>query len=459
MKTRILMMCFLLNIISFNESFAEKGSTYTNIKEIDTLSMQEVIDLAMKNSDTQLSELSIKKSEYQKRQSIARLLPNVDINASYGHTLKKQKMYFDIGGSSPMGSAFSDGFEVGQTHNLQGGLQVSMPIFSAQLWNALSISETNIALSKEKARESKISLKNEVQKAYISILLAQDAYKVFLFNYEQSEATYKQIKAQYEKGMVAEFDMIRQESRVKSILPNLINAEQSILLAKAKLNVLLDRMADDKINVLGSLEDYEKFVYDYSIDKHQDSISIPETNSSIRQLSLQSKLTEKSVLSKKLAYLPTLSASYNYNYSFAANKFDLSNDRRWSPYSMIGLQLNIPIFSSGNRYYDLKQSKIDLISLNITKAKTERNLSIALMNQYALLEKASKVFVSSKDAVKTADKALSIAKIRYEAGASALLEYNDAELSLLQAKLNYSQAIFDFMTAKYDLEKLLGEEK
>ena len=51
----------------------------------------------------------------------------------------------------------------------------------------------------------------------------------------------------------------------------------------------------------------------------------------------------------------------------------------------------------------------------------------------------------------------SIAEVRYKSGAGTLLELNDAETALLQARLNYSQAIYNYMVAVYSLDALKGE--
>ena len=52
-----------------------------------------------------------------------------------------------------------------------------------------------------------------------------------------------------------------------------------------------------------------------------------------------------------------------------------------------------------------------------------------------------------------------IAKKRYEVGKGTVLELNDSELALTQSKLAYTQAIFDYLSAKADLELVLGKDK
>lgn len=425
--------------------------------------MDEVIDIALKNRTMQEVDLQVAKEKYKKNMTIGNLLPNVNVNSTYGYTLKKQRMYFDSSNKGPFSFPNADeGIEVGQTHNIQAGLQASMPLVAPALWKALSINETSINIAKEKARESKISLINEVKKAYLGLLLAQQVYDVFLKDYNQTELNYKEIKAKFERGLVAEYDMIRQETKLKGSLPNVINSKQSIALAKAQLNVLMDRDADLDIKVTGDLKDFEHIVYKYSLEntsKSFDSVDILKNNTTLKQLDLQIEMADKAVTSKKFAYLPNLSLSYMYNYVYSSNEFKLDNYKRWAPFSSINLQLSIPLFSSGNRYYDLKQSKIDLQTINMRRKTVENQLNMSLMNQRKVIGNACDVFIASKDALKTAEKGYEIAKVRYTSGTSSLLELNDAEISLLQAQLNYNQSIYQFMISSYDLDKMIGVER
>ena len=69
-----------------------------------------------------------------------------------------------------------------------------------------------------------------------------------------------------------------------------------------------------------------------------------------------------------------------------------------------------------------------------------------------------KTYYSSVEAVKMAQKAYDIAEKSYQVGRSTLIELNDAQLALTQAKLAQSQAVYNFVTAKAQLENTLGQD-
>ena len=64
---------------------------------------------------------------------------------------------------------------------------------------------------------------------------------------------------------------------------------------------------------------------------------------------------------------------------------------------------------------------------------------------------------SNKESVLQAEKAYSISQIRYDIGSGTLLEMNSSETALTQARLQYSQSIYDYLSARATLEATLGK--
>ena len=134
------------------------------------------------------------------------------------------------------------------------------------------------------------------------------------------------------------------------------------------------------------------------------------------------------------------------------------NQYQWSPYSYAALSLNIPIFSGGKRYNDVRQAKVQAVELDLQAKDTERQLRIAIRQYLNTMETQMKTYSSSLDAVLTAQKAYDISAKSYEVGRSTITELNDAQLALTQSKLAVSQAIYNFVVAKSNLEKTLGAD-
>ena len=131
---------------------------------------------------------------------------------------------------------------------------------------------------------------------------------------------------------------------------------------------------------------------------------------------------------------------------------------KWTPYSYVGLSLNIPIFSGGKRHSDVRQAQIQQESLNISRADTERQLRISIRSFLNTMETNMKSYDSAQEAVELAQKAYDISQKSFNVGKSTLTDLHDAELVLTQARLSSSQAIYNFINAKASLEQVIGRD-
>ena len=117
----------------------------------------------------------------------------------------------------------------------------------------------------------------------------------------------------------------------------------------------------------------------------------------------------------------------------------------------------MPIYNGGARGNDVRSTEVQIRQLAAQRVAAESQLRLGLMNSVSEQKTALEQFVSAQDAVATAERGRGIAEVRYKSGAGTLLELNDAETALLQARLNYSQAIYNYMVAVYSLDALKGE--
>lgn len=434
------------------------------------LDLGKALEIALSENPTvKVANKEIEKKKYAKKGSYAALFPQLSFGADYNRTLKKQVMYMDnIGGGSGMegmmgagsgstdGSAdvdLSNGIQVGRDNNWSLGFNASMPLVNASLWKSLSISGIDVELAVEQARSSKISMVNQVKKSYYNVLLANDSYHVFKESYDNAMQNYLDIKKKYEQGTVAEFDLIRANVTVKNSEPNMLQAQNALTLAKWQLKALLGMDLDTGIECSGTLTDYENELF-------ADFLSTDTTlanNTDLKQLDIQSKQLGKTLLMQKFDYLPTLSLTGLYQWNSMNNDFKFK-DYRWNPYSVIGVSLSIPIFTGGSKYYKIKQTRVSMEQLNLQREDAERNLQLAVKQNIDNMNTCVKQFDAARKGVEQAERGYLISQKRYDTGAGTLLEMNDAELALTQARLNFNQAIFNYIVAKSDLEKIMGQE-
>jgi outer membrane protein TolC len=125
---------------------------------------------------------------------------------------------------------------------------------------------------------------------------------------------------------------------------------------------------------------------------------------------------------------------------------------------MLGVTLQIPIFSGGQRYHNVKQSQIQIYQLNEQRKEVERGLKLSIKNNYDLINKNIEQVVSTQSSIELARKGHEITLKRYETGMGTIVDVNAAALAVLNAELQNRNAIYDYLSAKADLERVMGYE-
>ena len=418
------------------------------------LTLEDALRIALsENASVLVADQEIERTGYARKGTYASLFPQINGSASFQRTIKKQVMYmdFDLGGGAGASGA---GFEVGRWNTWSAGVNASMPLVNAQLWQSLRISDQDVELAVEKARSSRLETVGQVKQAFFSCLLAREAFEVYKSAYENALENCNQIQRRYNAQKASELDLTRAKTTLANAIPNVYDAESSVILSLWRLKAVMGIDLEADIDVAGSLDDYAQHML---YDLHGSDGLTLENNSTMRQLAIQAEQLARAIKVQQYAYLPTLSLAFNYSLNAMTNDFKFS-EYKWSPYSYVGLSLSVPIFSGGQRLNAVRQAKVQARELDIQRTNTERQLTISIRQYLNQMETAMKSYSSARSAAEKAQKAYDIASRSYEVGRSTLTDLNDAQLALTQSRLGVSQAVYNFVVAKANLEGTLGAD-
>ena len=434
------------------------------------------------NVSVKVADMEIKRTGFAKKGTYAALFPQIDASGSFQRTIKKQVMYMDFdmsalgggagaGSGDPSGSGAGSGsgaapdagagassngggFEVGRWNNFSAGISASMPLVNAQLWKSLKISGLDVELAVEKARSSRLDMVTQVKSAFFSTLMAKEAFEVYKQVYENAIQNLAETQKKYDVQKASEMDLIRAKTTVANAVPNVYNAESSVILALWQLKAVLAVDLDMNLDVAGRLSDYAEHML-YDINENKD-VSLDHTTT-MKQLAIHAEMLSETIKLQKYATIPSLAMVFNYSMNAMTNDFNFS-EYRWTPYAVVGFSLNIPIFSGGKRYNQIRQAKNQYEQVKLQTLNTERQLKIAIRQNLATMETSMNSYYAAQDAVASAQKGYDITEASYKVGRSTLIELNDAQLALTQSRLAESQAILNFLTAKTQLEQALGQD-
>ena len=436
--------------------FSAKAQEAEDPRETAFLTLDQALQIALsENASVRVADLEIERTGYARKGSYAALFPQIDGSGSYQRTIKKQVMYmdFDMTGTGEGAGAMSrDGFEVGRWNTWSAGVSASMPLVNAQLWKSLKISDEDVELAVEKARGSRLETVTQVKNAFFTVLLAKEALNVYKSVYDNAVENLQLTQKKYNAQRASELDLTRAKTTLANAIPNMYDAANSVELSLWQLKAVMGVDLHSEIDVAGSLRDYTDLLQEAPLTD-----TGLEGNSTLRQLAIQAEQLSNTIKMQQYAYLPSLSLAFSYSINAMANDYNFSQ-YKWSPYSFVGLSLSIPIFSGGKRLNTVRQARVQAAELDIQRTNTERQLQIAIRQYLGIMDTATKSFASAASAVETARKAYDIARQSYEVGRSTLTDLNDAQLALVQAQLGECQAIFNYVSAKSDLEGTLGAD-
>lgn len=422
------------------------GTAFEGVAETLKLSREECIEIALKDNPTvRVADMEVTKVNYAKKETLASIFPTIDFNGSYQRSIELQTIRMNMGGESQK-------LKMGSDNSINMGFNATMPLIAPTLWKAISISDTQILSNLESARASRLDLINNVNKAYYALMLAESSYEVVKQNYDIAKMNADIFEKQHKAGTASEYDVLRSSVQVKNIEPELLQAEIAIRQCSLQLKILMGITTEVEIKPATGLNDYKNhmFAYPTAADRSIDQ------NTSLRSLDIQKKILDKNVTMKKFAWIPTLGASFNLSWLSLSNGSPFRK-QEFNPYSTVGLQLQVPIFSGGSKYYGLRQAQVQRKELDLQRENLVNSLNMQVDLAIDNINREARQISTSEEGMKQAAKAYEIMQKSFEIGAASYLDLRDSELANTTAQLSYFQAIYNYLVSTSELDMLLGK--
>ena len=413
------------------------------------LSLDECVRIALNENPTiKVQEMEITRVDYSRKETIGQLLPSVNLAGQYTRNLSLQTMYMDT-------DAGTMAIKMGSDNNHSGGFNASIPLVVPQLWKSIKLSENQILQNVEAARANKLSLVNQVEKAYYALLLAQDSKRVIEENHATAKLNADIFQKKYDLGAASEYDVLRANVAVTNLEPSILEAENSINALKLQLKLLMGMDVRNDFEPSQQLDDFKGEMYARIMSNTLGADTTLSNNTSLKALDLQTDYLKKVLDVQKMAWYPTLMGSASMMWHSMNNGSPISGFR-WSRASNVGLTVAFPIFQGGQRYYKQKQAEIAVEEMKWQRENLERGLHVQVATQNDAIAKSLKQIESNEGGVQMAEKANDIMQKSFKIGAASFIQLRDTEDALMAAKLAYYQSIYNYLVAESDLEYVLG---
>ena len=414
----------------------------------DTMNLRETLEYALDNNvDILNSELDADKAEHQIGEVRSSALPQINGSGElqYYPNLPTQLLPGAIVGEP--GTQIPVQF--GTEFNLNAGFNASQKLYDQELFTGLRAARNSRELHGLINIRTREDVIYEVSRAFYNVLEIRAQIRVLSNNMERLNQLTDLTRMQYSNELVTETEL----KRVKVNKANLSTQLQSARTAeKHQINFLklLLGMSMNQQLTLKEPSNFEDLSLSTLQKEEQRRIEMQILNKE-KELRL---LDQKSI---SAGYFPKLSAFAQQTWQGQRNEFNfLTEDDPWFQQTLVGVQLEVPIFDGLRKHHQTQQKKIEIEKLDYEIAQTERSLEMQSENAREQLKNTLASVKAQRENKQLAQEVYDETQLRYKEQVSNLTELLDAESAYREAQSNYYREIVKFKLAELDLLKAKG---
>lgn len=447
-------MTILIILLSVVRITAQIDSLGVDSTDIHRLSLDDATAYAVEhNYQNQNSKIDIEIAKKQIWETTAIGLPQIEATGDYQNMIQipSQIMPGEFNMDNP-GEPFPVQF--GQQHSLSGTITATQLIFSGEYIVGLQASRIFLELSKQGYSKSTKTIKEMVTKSYYLTLVAEESKKILEETNRNFENLLKDIEESHRLGFVEDIDVDQLRLTKQNNDNTIISINNQIDLAQRLLKFQLGINFQDSLVLVDSLDgfvenlDFEEILYkEFDLEKNID-YKLMKTQEGLAMLNLKRE---------KSTHLPQLAAFFSHSQASYSNEFsNIGND--WYPSTIIGLQLKIPLFSSGSRRSKVQQKRMELDKTRNKKLELEQNLKLQVEQARTDFINAKNTYLNQKSSMELSKKINTKTEIKYKKGMASSNDLMITQNQYLGALNNYYQALNRLLDARATLEYLLRED-
>ena len=316
----------------------------------------------------------------------------------------------------------------------------------------------NFKKSKELSSRSELEVKEVIENTLIQ--LYSIFYEVCRLNEEKeiikssleiSKSRLERNKTKFEFGQSTKLELLNAEVDVNTDSIRYLNAIKNLSNAKRDLNLVMNVDLDsdyilDQGVVYNSKENIISFYNNAA-----------ENNNKLKIYDKSVEISGYELKSIRSTYLPTIGliGSYDWNESINDNPYAFFNKNIYDGISG-GVNLRWDVFKSGKRVTENKNAKVMLENSKIEKEKAYLMFQKELNNSHDTYKNNLFILEVQEQSLNTSNNNFLRNSEKYEIGLVSSIEFRNAQLNLLNAKLSRNKARYDAKLSELYFLKVSG---
>ncbi|MAU14893.1 MAG: transporter [Muricauda sp.] len=423
---------------------------------IPSFNLEEAIAHALKyNYSAQNSQRDILDAQKQKWETIATGLPQINGAVSYQNQLKQpvSQIPAEFFGGEP---GTYEAVVFSQPQSMSASATLTQKIFDGSYIVGVQAAKTFLEYSQNNKEKTELEVRKSVVEAYGNVLLARESVLISEKNKATLEENLYETKRIYENGLGDEESVDQLQITLSTVDNQLKNARRMEKITLQMLNLVLGLPIETPTVLTENLDDLTQRQIDLGLI---DNMTFNIENNVDYKLAVN--LNEQRALELKLAKsyaLPTLNAFINYGGNSYSDSFNfLNSGQQWYGSSILGIDLNIPIFSSLGRSATTQRAKIALEKAKTQFTEVQAQIRLQLESAKSDYILAIEQYGTAKDNLALAERIEKKNQIKYSEGLATSFELRQAQTQLYTSQQEYLQSMVDVINKKIALENILNQ--
>jgi outer membrane protein TolC len=437
----------LVTVFFATAAFAQEEKT------VHAFSLADAVNYAQKNNvQVKNALLDIDIQTQTNREIAAAALPTIGSNLSATN-------YLTIPTSLLPGQIFGGAagtfipVQFGTKYNSTYGANFNQILFDGQVFIALQARATSLDWKRKNAALTEENIKANIYKIYYQLAASKTQLNILDANIERLQKLANDAATMYKNGFAEKLDVDKVNVQLNNLQTEKLKANNSVTIGFMGLKMLMGMPVKDSLVLTDIINEsnlstdvlYEDN-FEYGIRKD------------FQYLTAIQKLSQYNIKRYQLSYLPTITLNGAYTKNAQRTKFDFfDNNGNWFKTSLIGLNINLPIFTGMSRIAKVNKAKLELQQVDNQMAALKNNIDNEL-SQAKLNYMSSVATVNfQKKNMQLAENVYSQTKKKFEAGTGSNTEISAAQADLVAAQNNFMNALYAALIAKVDLLKASGK--
>ncbi len=415
------------------------------------LSLEEAIQIGLENNPIiHISEMSVQYAEARAREAGTTLLPSLRVDGSYHRLSDVPEFTLDV----PFPDMTADGIEIfpNIVDHYTARISLQQPLFTGfRLQGNRDALKYTAKAERHSHRADKNELEYAIIKAYWNAYRAREAKHVVTASIEQLQEHLHNVENFYEEGLVTRNEVLKVRVQLSNMNVRLIEAGNNVRVATVRLNNLIGLPLHSDIELTSEPQ--------YDLTNSQDIDDYITTavgdNPEILELESRKQAGASALRVARSGWYPQIYLSGGYYYQRPHQRYlplrDEFNDS-WD----IGITLSLDVWNWGATSHRTSQARAQLRQTEYALEKRRDDISVAVMQEYLNVESAREQVEAAKIAMEQAKENYRVTSDLFKEDMVVNADVLNADVALLQAHINYIEALVKYEIAQAGLRKSIG---